>query len=103
MYKKKIKENSKSYSFTKFASSNTKLDIEKTEDQEQMLKNNFIKIDESFKQNKTCLRSIYPRSSAKSNYGHIFILQQISDIFIYLTLDSGLKTMSHSCFRLFIK
>jgi magnesium-transporting ATPase (P-type) len=106
-YKKKLKENisnSLSFSNQKLMSCSTaNFIIEKKNEMIQSLKNSFLNDNENSKQVKSCLRNIYPKNNNKSNYSHLFILQQISEIFIYLTLATGLKTMTHSCFRVFIK
>ena len=48
------------------------------------------------------LRNIYP-NRGKINYNHLFTAEQIADIFNYFTLSNGLKTMTHSDFRDFVK
>ena len=54
-------------------------------------------------QQPSCLRNIYPSTRFKSNYSHLFITEHIADIFIYFTLNSGVKYMSHHDFRHFVK
>ena len=51
----------------------------------------------------SCLRNIYPSTRFKSNYSHLFITEHIADIFIYFTLNSGVKYMGHHDFRHFVK
>lgn len=50
----------------------------------------------------SCLRFIYPNRS-RFHYNHLFILEQISDIFICFTLHGGYKFMTHFDFRLFVR
>ena len=105
-YKKKLKENiSNSLSCSNqksISNSSVNFALEKTNDSFKNSSSLFSSSEIS-KANKSCLRNIYPKSNTKINYSDLFILQQISDIFVFLTLSTGLKTMSHPCFRLFIK
>ena len=51
----------------------------------------------------SCLRNIYPASRFKLNYAPLFINEHVADIFIYFTLNSGTKHMTHADFRTFVK
>ena len=106
-YKKKLKENiSNSLSFSNqklMSCSTTNFVLERKNEIMQSVKTSFLNENDNSKATKSCLRNIYPKYNNKLTYNHLFVLQQISDIFIYLTLTSGLKTMTHSCFRHFIK
>lgn len=59
--------------------------------------------DRNRQQNKSCLRNIYPNTRYERQFGNLFIIEQIADMFILFTISNGLKIMTHTEFRSFIK
>ena len=51
----------------------------------------------------SCLRNIYPKCRVEGQYEKFFILEAISDIFVSFTIAGGVKIMSHTDFRAFVK
>lgn len=59
-------------------------------------------INQSFS-SRSCLRNIYSAQMNKPQYNHLFVQENIADLFIFFTLYNGTKLMSHSDFRLFVR
>ena len=55
------------------------------------------------KTEKSCLRNIYPNVRNEDQYENFFILNAISEMFINFTVSNGVKIMTHSDFRSFVK
>ncbi|CAF0831238.1 unnamed protein product [Brachionus calyciflorus] len=50
-----------------------------------------------------CLRNIFPNNNLRRQYNHLFIQDNIADLFIFFTMYNNYKLMTHGEFRLFVK
>ncbi len=58
------------------------------------------KIDEK---KKTCLRKLYPLDKTKTQYSYLNILENVADIFTYITINRSTKVMNQTAFRALIR
>lgn len=57
----------------------------------------------STRKGKSCLRNIFPMTRYDRQFDHLFVFEQISDLFISFSIYNGFKLMTHSDFRSFIR
>jgi hypothetical protein len=51
----------------------------------------------------TCLRKLFPLNQTKNHYAYLNILENVADIFTYVTLSRNMKVMNQAAFRFLIK
>lgn len=51
----------------------------------------------------SCLRNIFPNNNLRNVYNHLYVQENIADLFLFFTLYNESKMMTHTEFRLFIK
>ena len=52
---------------------------------------------------KSILRKLFPLDKTKTQYSYLNILENIADIFSYITISRSTKVMNQTTFREFIK
>lgn len=100
-YKKKLKEKILFNTTLSIVNKMGNNEMQRSSTAVNRLSKSYASMSENMKTIKS-LRNIYP-NRGKMYCSHLFITEQIADIFNFFTLSNGLKTMTHSDFRNFVK
>lgn len=66
--------------------------------------NNYSKqISHDLNKNRSVLRKLYPIDKTKTQYSYLNLLENVADVFTYITISKATKVMNQAAFRTFIK